>query len=330
MEFFKKRNLGEVIGDTFSFYRENFREIFRVGWIFLLIFLLGWLVSLIGFKSLIELIIKSVQGGGTPSAPELGSLAFVFLGFFILGIGLYLFQLAQNALIVLKAKNEEATPEAIKSEIKYAFFRVFFGSILIVLAIMVGVGIIIGIIVGLITVALESMGDGLGIFAAFVNMILQLVIPAIIAPPIIFFPIILLYKRKGTMNSISEAFKTHFKNFWSNFLTYFVLSLIQGIAAGVFMIIFYVIVLVTIFIDFDPNNPDLLLNKVPTFFIIGAIGLPIIFIVAAFAALILQFGMGIQYFSNEEKAEGVSEIDELKSLIDNGDKPDNSQNTTSF
>lgn len=316
MEFYKKRNIGEVIGETFSFYRENFKSILKFGTPYLLIALAGWLITLIGLKGIIELIIKSFQSGNTPSFPDFSSLLFAFLGLMILSIALYLFQIGQTAFIKLKSEGEEITRKAISKEIKYGFWRIFGGTIL--LSFVIGIALlIIMLVVGGLVAGISMIGDGAaGILGVLLNLVIQIGLPAVVAPPFIFFQLIILIEKKGTIDSIKRAFEIHFKKFWNNFLTYLLLSFIQGILAGAFILVFYVVLLITIFIDFNPNDPDFFLDKIPAFFTIGAIGFPLIFGISTLAYLIVLFGMAFQYFNIVDNDKGISELEELKDAFD--------------
>lgn len=318
MEYYKIRKVGDLIGETFTFYKNNFKEIMKLNWGYLLVVILGGLITSIGFKSMMELTFKSAASNlRTSPAISLTDMAVSYFGLFIAMVGMYLFHLAQTSYITIKSEGKEATKAEVLKYVKYLFFRVFAGHFITFLVIMITVGGL-GFLIGYSSIG-SSLGPVIAVFGFLFLFVLYVFLIFALSVPMIFLPYQMLVKRTGVFQSIVESFKIHFRNFWPNVGALILLGLISYGISIAFYIVSYIISLLGIFMDFNPDDTNSFSDMGGIATVLMAVFSTLYFILNALVYQIMNFGMGLQYFSNLEKEEGKNEIEELKSQFEGND-----------
>ncbi|MET4080526.1 hypothetical protein ABIB40_000470 [Pedobacter sp. UYP30] len=152
IEFKQPRDFGQIINDTFTFVRQNFKPLIKTYFLFCGIFVLGSMVAMLmqQYKSVI--LINSAGGPGATRDPLLGLKALMsweYLIAIIFSVATYVSMLtAILSYIALYVRKGNIAPsiEEVWPYFKYYFFRIF-GSALPLL-LMLGVGFIFCLIPG--------------------------------------------------------------------------------------------------------------------------------------------------------------------------------------
>lgn len=151
IEFKRRRDFGQVINDTFTFVRQNFKPLLKTYFTFCGLFVLASMSSMLVYQYKMINIINTGSKG----------ISRQYIGFSnIYGIEYFLsllFSLATYAsmtvailsyiALYVKKGNQIPTIEEVWGYFKYYFFRIFGSSILLIL--MVGLGLIFCLVPGL-------------------------------------------------------------------------------------------------------------------------------------------------------------------------------------
>ena len=142
IEFKKTRDFGQVINDTFTFIRQNFKPLIKNYFIFCGLFVLGGMLSMLLQQYKTVNMINNIGPGTTKDAFGFGTLYGIeyFLAV-IFSLGGYasttVATLSYIAVYVQKG-NEIPTTDEVWGYFKHYFFRVFGSSILLILLLLVG------------------------------------------------------------------------------------------------------------------------------------------------------------------------------------------------
>jgi len=199
IEFYKERDLGSIISDTFAFLRQNWRDMLVKTWKIIL----PYLVLIIGFS--IYFFMSFGSFFEAINSENVGAFFLKFLIFILLVIIFYVIvELAILNYIKLYIANEGYVDEG---ELKKLVYKKFFP--LILLHILVGIIINIGILFFIIP----------GIYFSVV---------------LVFAPYLFIFEDKSIGESISGSFSLISGRWWITFGTIIVISLIYGIMGYIF------------------------------------------------------------------------------------------------
>jgi hypothetical protein len=202
IEFKKRRELGEILSDTFTFTRQNFKSLFNV------------LLKTCGIYFLIFLVLNAYYQysslGITPD--QIGSTFFISILLFLVSVLLYYGASASATFNFIKLYNqnkgiinEEEVIQSSKRHISSLILLGFFGYFLIVFG-----------------------------FVLFIIPGFYLLVPIAISFPF------LVFNDAGKRESIKKSMTLISGNWWVTFGTIFVTSLILGIISLTFQIPSYI------------------------------------------------------------------------------------------
>ena len=198
-EFYKERDLGSILSDTFAFLRQNWRDMLAKTWKILL----PYLVLVIGFS-----IFFFMSFGNFIEAVSSENVGAFFTKFFVFILLLLIFSVITELTVLnyikLYITNEGYVDER---ELKKRVYKKIFP--LIILHILIGIIINIGI--------------------------LFFIIPGIYFSVVLFFaPYIYIFEDKSIGESISASFSLVSGRWWITFGTIIVISLIYGVMGYIF------------------------------------------------------------------------------------------------
>lgn len=202
LEFKKQRELGEILSAIFKFLRENYKVIFRiffklVGPAFLL------LLAAISYYA------WSTLGGGMFGTTGFNSSNFIISGSLLL-LAYLLFYTSMTGTINHIIRSYIKNNGDIQDSDVAAGLKADFGKILLL-----------------------SVISGILIVAGF----LLLIIPGIyISVPLSLATAVLVFRRNGVMDSISEAFQLVKNNWWMTFASLLCISLVVYLIGLVFQL----------------------------------------------------------------------------------------------
>ena len=211
INFQKRRELGDIITDTFKFLRENYKALSRVifkvcGPVFLiLIFTLGY-YSYLGLNSFENPILSS----GKLFDTEMFIFAFFIMAFSVLAFYVLLYSSVLHFIRSYIDNNGTVNETQIYSGVKSDFGGML--GLLILTTIITGVGLVLCLLPGI-----------------------YLWVPMSIAPAI------MVFSRQSVLDSIGYTFTLIKDNWWNSFLTIFVMVILIYIIGMVFQlpVIFY-------------------------------------------------------------------------------------------
>ncbi|MCX2431710.1 MULTISPECIES: hypothetical protein [unclassified Pedobacter] len=139
IEFKKRRDFGQVINDTFTFMRQNFKPLIKTYFIFCGLFVLASMSTMLMQQYKTVNVINTMGTGA--SSPGLGLYGIEYFLSIIFSLASYASMtvaiLSYLAIYVQKG-NQTPTTEEVWGFFKYYFWRVFGSSILLLLMVLVG------------------------------------------------------------------------------------------------------------------------------------------------------------------------------------------------
>lgn len=139
LEFKKRRDFGQVINDTFTFMRQNFKPLIKTYFTFCGLFVLASMSTMLMQQYKTVNVINAMGNGG--SATGLGLYGIEYFLSIIFSLASYASMsvaiLSYIAIYVQKG-NQTPTTEEVWGFFKYYFWRVFGSSILLLLMVLVG------------------------------------------------------------------------------------------------------------------------------------------------------------------------------------------------
>ncbi|GGE69445.1 hypothetical protein EV200_11054 [Pedobacter psychrotolerans] len=139
LEFKKRRDFGQVINDTFTFMRQNFKPLIKTYFTFCGLFVLASMSTMLMQQYKTVNVINAMGNGG--SATGLGLYGIEYFLSIIFSLASYASMsvaiLSYIAIYVQKG-NQTPTMEEVWGFFKYYFWRVFGSSILLLLMVLVG------------------------------------------------------------------------------------------------------------------------------------------------------------------------------------------------
>jgi len=151
IEFKKRRDFGQIINDTFTFIRQNFKSLITTYFIFCGLFVLGGMLSMLlqQYKT-VNMFNNMDINSGTRNISFIDRFGFEYILAIIFSLASYastvVAVLSYIAVYVQKG-NQVATTDEVWGYFKYYFLKVFGSSLL--LSLLVGVGLLFCLIPGL-------------------------------------------------------------------------------------------------------------------------------------------------------------------------------------
>jgi len=151
IEFKKRRDFGQIINDTFTFIRQNFKSLMTTYFIFCGLFVLGGMLSMLlqQYKT-VNMFNNMDINSGTRNISFIDRFGFEYILAIIFSLASYastvVAVLSYIAVYVQKG-NQVATTDEVWGYFKYYFLKVFGSSLL--LSLLVGVGLLFCLIPGL-------------------------------------------------------------------------------------------------------------------------------------------------------------------------------------
>ncbi|KLT64927.1 hypothetical protein [Pedobacter sp. BMA] len=143
LEFKKRRDFGQVINDTFTFMRQNFKPLIKIYFMFCGLFVLASMATMLLQQYKMVNVINNVSVDNT-RAFAFGSMYGIeyFLSIFFTIISYTSMTVAVHSYIAIYVQKGNAIPttDEVWGYFKYYFFRVFWSSI--VLSLLLGVGML--------------------------------------------------------------------------------------------------------------------------------------------------------------------------------------------
>jgi len=142
IEFKKRRDFGQVINDTFTFMRQNFKPLIKVYFTFCGLFVLASMLTMLLQQYKMVNIVNNFGIEGNPRKLGLGSslgleyflsILFSFVSYSSMNVAI----LSYIAIYVQKG-NQTPTTDEVWGYFKFYFFRVFWSSILLTMLLIVG------------------------------------------------------------------------------------------------------------------------------------------------------------------------------------------------
>jgi len=199
IEFKKRRDFGQVINDTFTFMRQNFKPLIKTYFTFCGLFVLASMSSMLVYQYKMVNIINTIGNGRSTRGLGLGSIYgleyFLSLLFSLATYASMTVAILSFISLYVQKGNQAPTTEEVWGYFKYYFFRVF-GSVIV-------------LILMLIVAFIFCLVPGFYLFP-FIAMM---------------FPIMVI--ENGTFDySFSRSFKMIQDNFWVTFGTLIVVWII--------------------------------------------------------------------------------------------------------
>ncbi len=233
MQIYKKRQFGELISDTFNFFKEYGKNYFK-NYLMTngLIIILLVVVMVFAFKDIFPMLFNSnMQGDNTYLFEQyftenMGSLIVSGVLIFLI---LLMFSLVNYAFPVLYLKrlaetgNKEITTDEMVSDIKKnvgKFFKFFLWSLITLLPIIV--------IISLISVALMFIVIGIFLFLFILPVFANI-------SNFTFFDY--FTTNKSFIESLSEGFRIQFSKFWNYFGSVVIIYIIMNVISYVFTLL---------------------------------------------------------------------------------------------
>lgn len=199
IEFKKQRDFGQVINDTFTFMRQNFKPLIKTYFAFCGLFVLGSMLSLIVYQYKMVNIVNVISGGRRSGGFGLGSVYsieyFLSILFSLASYSSMTVAILSYIAIYVQKGNQTPTLDEVWGYFKYYFFRIFGSSLLSILMLSIAF--------------LFCLIPGFYLFP-FIAMM---------------FPIMII--ENGSLNySLTRSFKIIKDNFWLTFGTLIIVWII--------------------------------------------------------------------------------------------------------
>lgn len=150
LEFKKRRDFGQVINDTFTFMRQNFKPLIKVYFTFCGLFVLASMLTMLLQQYKMVNIINTVTYGQNSNGFGLGSLYgveyFLSILFSLATYASMSVAILSYVAIYIQKGNQTPTIDEVWGYFKFYFFRVFWSSILLIL--LVGVAFLFCLVPG--------------------------------------------------------------------------------------------------------------------------------------------------------------------------------------
>jgi len=142
IEFKKRRDFGQVINDTFTFIRQNFKPLIKTYFTFCGLFVLASMLSMLIYQYKMVNIINTIGNGRSTRGLGLSNMYgieyFLSVIFSLATYASMSVAILSYIAIYVQKGNQTPTAEEVWGYFKYYFFRLFGSSILLILMLIVG------------------------------------------------------------------------------------------------------------------------------------------------------------------------------------------------
>ncbi|RDC54108.1 hypothetical protein DU508_23435 [Pedobacter chinensis] len=142
IEFKKRRDFGQVINDTFTFMRQNFKPLIKTYFTFCGLFVLASMASMLIYQYKMVNIINTFGNGRSTRGLGLGNIYgleyFLSILFSLATYASMSVAILSYIAIYVQKGNQMPTTEEVWGYFKYYFFRVFGSSIVLILMLIAG------------------------------------------------------------------------------------------------------------------------------------------------------------------------------------------------
>ncbi|MCL1867586.1 MAG: hypothetical protein FWF72_01370 [Paludibacter sp.] len=310
IELYKMRNFSEMLGDTFSFLRQNFKPLLK-GLFFIAspALLLAMIAGFLFWKNYLSLIVTDSVGryGGSLGARVSGGMILFYLTA-IISVTLIMNVTYSYIKLYREDKEREITVSMLWQESKKYFWKIIGALFIIILA-------VIAFII-LFTFVTMSLGSVIGytFLFAFLIIIICILLVIFLGVKFAFFPLFIIVGDESIRDSFSGSYNFTRGIFWKTLGFVFVIVLIVGAASYIFLIPGYVLIFAGTITGLSSGMESasflMLLSSA-----VMSIGMACAYMLYS----VLFIGISIFYFSEIEKEQGVranKEIDEIGKLND--------------
>ncbi len=233
----QRRDFGDVIGDTASFLKINFKPIVGVFLTFVVPLLLVPLLLLMATGVLTDFMAQfALPGVGLGENPDVAAFGFVIamLGFVLIYFVAYMI-LNLTVFGAFLAYEENGNLEVTASQIKEKM-KMYFGNYFVSLVIL----ILILIVLYILAIVIVMIGTQLGVVAIVITSFAMICLYIWVFIVITNFSWIRIREDVGIGPGIERSFALIKNNWWSMFGILFVASMAASICSYVFSIPFYI------------------------------------------------------------------------------------------
>ncbi|MEO6149488.1 MAG: hypothetical protein ABIN95_12035 [Mucilaginibacter sp.] len=283
-ELRRVRDFGEIISDSFVFFKDNFKELFKP-----LIIICGFFIvsSSIAYVFMqINIMRITNQGYRDPASPDytetsaavgmFTGMGFYYINVMLLALCILLVTFCYMAVYQEKKGLEKPTMEEVWGYFKYYFFRSMGGCILM----------LIMVIIGTVLCVFPGM---------YLATVFYLILP------------IMIIENSSFSYALSKSFKLISGNWWLTFGVMFVMSLVVGFASSIASIPVALITSFKQFISFGAFTTPLLI-----FF-------SVLMHILMLGYALLSISIALCYFSYSEQKEGTGLMSRIERLGTNDD-----------
>ncbi len=276
--FQRQRDFGEIISDSFTFFKDNFKSLMRP-----LLTICGFFIVICGisygifqnqqleFQNQVMSNPQNLYDVPTRTAWYWVSFGIYYLSFLLLTFSISLTTYCYIAVYKTKETDEKPTMLEVWGYYKYYFWRCVGAGILVLL--LVGAGTVLCVLPGI-----------------YVAVALSLVLP------------VMVIENTSFSVAISKAFNLIKGNWWATFGIIFIMSLIVGIISGVGSVPVVILTILKMVMKLD-------FNLMPFFVIAG-----VIYCFLMLAQSLLAISSCLCYFSYEEQKEGTGLLNRIDNL----------------
>lgn len=295
----RKREFGEVIGDSFKVFFKNFKN-FALG--FLIFVMPIFLLSAIAVTILGGDALKSVVSGDSSSLLD-GDIVGFLAGFGIFYIGLLVCYVFIYCVVYsgIKAYRQNGDEKFEFGELKNNFFKYIIPvgvAYLFILFTIMGGSILIG-------------GLGVAIHPVFGGFLVVLLLPLIFYFSIIcsLMPFIRVEEDAGLMESFHRSRYLVKDNWWSVFGVYLVASLIASVISSIFSIPYYIFIFMSALSGIDNGGEGIekIGMTMAIYFLISILG-------SMFTSMYAQVAISLKYYDLVENKDNVNLNEKIDSL----------------
>ncbi|GAA4330775.1 hypothetical protein GCM10023149_36190 [Mucilaginibacter gynuensis] len=271
------RDFGQIISDSFTFLKDNFKPLFIplivICGAFTLLGTVAYSFMQMGMMNMMD-----IKNQPNPNVFRSGIFNDYFLGMglYYVAVGLYyflIFLVTFSYIAVYREKKEQEKPtlEEVWGYVKYYFLRCIGSSFLLILLTIVG--FVLCVIPGI-----------------YVSTVFALAMP------------IMIFENTSFSFAFSKCFKLISNNWWMTFGIIFVVSLIIGFAAGIASLPITLITVLKLFLVLKSFTTPLLVFFA---FLVNVMYL---------SYSLLAIALSLCYFSYTERQEGTGLLDRINNL----------------
>jgi len=310
INFYQRRDIGNVVTDTFAFLKENFKTLFKA-----ILFIPGPLILLggIAFGLYFFFLVKLTTRGAIPDPYMIREFGIFFpLIYILLFIGPMLLVSTVYEYINLYINDKETTLGEIWKGVKKRFFltfKVFLGSFFLLF---IATCIVFGVFFFLLflgsTLGLVTGGVIAGFFFSFLTGCLAFAPFIYIAVTLSLVYSVCVYEGKGFRAGVRRSFSLISGKWWKTCGVIFVLAFISMGISMVFYLPFYLVLGIESYFSSDGDSSTTFVQIMKTVF-------TVVLMAGTYLIYPLLFiGINFQYFSLVEEKDATGLLKKIDSF----------------